>query len=172
MTEVARLRPYGPEHDAATVVWLNSGELRSTFGFQGVITLESHRRWVEAAKDVRIWAIVDGRDLHCGNTLLHVNARHRSAYFQIYIGEPRARGKGIGDAALCLALERAFDHLALHRVWLHTFGDNVAAESLYRKRGFILEGIERDAILTDGGFVTQNRWSMLAEEWRQVEARA
>lgn len=168
MTEVSTLQSYGPEHDAATVRWLDSGELRATFGFHGAITVESHRRWLEASPDTHIWAVLDAQGVHCGNTLLHVNARHHSGYFQLYIGEPRARGHGLGDAALRLTLAQAFDTLALHRVWLHTFADNTAAEALYRKRGFVLEGVERDAIRAEGRFVSQNRWSLLADEWRRL----
>lgn len=168
MTAPPSLRPYGPEHDAATVRWLDSGELRKTFGFRQAITVESHRRWVEASSDTYIWAVLDAQGVHCGNTLLHVNARHSSGYFQLYIGEPHARGHGLGDAALRLTLEHAFDTLTLHRVWLHTFADNVAAEALYRKHGFILEGIERDAIQGEDRFLSQNRWSLLADERRQL----
>ena len=172
MTETATLQPYGPEHDAATVRWLNAGELRATFGFRGAISVESHRRWVEASPDTYIWAILDTRGGHCGNTLLHVNVRHCSGYFQMYIGETLARGHGSGDTALRLSLEQAFGRFALHRVWLHTFADNLAAEALYRKRGFVLEGVERDAIQADGRFISQNRWSLLADEWRRLRERS
>ena len=171
MTEAAILQPYGPEHDAATVRWLNSGELRATFGFHGAISVESHRRWIEASPDTRIWAIVDSHGMHCGNTLLHVNARHCSGYFQMYIGEPLTRGRGLGEAALRLTLVQAFERLSVHRVWLHTFASNVAAEALYHKHGFVLEGIERDALRVNGSFVSQNRWSLLVDEWRRLHER-
>jgi RimJ/RimL family protein N-acetyltransferase len=172
MTDAATLRPYGREHDAATVRWLDSGELRATFGFSGAITVESHRRWVDASKNTHIWAILDAQGTHCGNTLLHVNNRHRSAYFQMYIGEAPARGRGVGEAALRLTMAHAFERLGLHRVWLHTFATNLAAEALYRKTGFVLEGVERDAILTEGRFISQNRWSLLADEWHRLRERA
>lgn len=165
MSETVRLLPYGPEHDAATVRWLDSGELRSTFGFRGPISVESHRRWVESAAGIRIWAVQDAQGEHCGNTLLHVNERHRSGYFQMYIGEPASRGQGVGAAALRLTLAQAFGALALHRVWLHTLPDNAAAEVLYRRCGFVHEGLEREALLADGRYISQHRWSLLAAEW-------
>ena len=171
MIETPTLLPYGPEHDAATVRWLNSGELRATFGFRGAISVESHRRWIETSPDTHVWAILDARGLHCGNTLLHANVRHCSGYFQMYIGEPAARGHGSGDAALRLTLAQAFERFMLHRVWLHTFADNLAAEALYRKHGFVLEGVEREAIQSDGKFISQNRWSLLVEEWRRLHER-
>jgi RimJ/RimL family protein N-acetyltransferase len=36
---------------------------------------------------------------------------------------------------------------------------------MYENAGFIREGAERDAILRDGVFHTQSRWSLLADEW-------
>lgn len=167
------LTAYGPEHDAATVRWLNSGELRATFGFRGTVTLDSHRHWLDSTKDIRIWAVIDGKGQHCGNTLLHVNLRHRSGYFQIYLGEPSVRGEGLGKRALRETLAQAFEVEGLHRVWLHTFADNTAAEALYRRQGFVLEGIEREAIHLDNGiFLSQNRWSLLIQEWRNLEGIA
>lgn len=165
MSDGARLMPYRPEYDAATVRWLDSEELRSTFGFRGPITVESHRRWLGSAVDVRIWAVQDTQGRHCGNTLLHVNERHRSGYFQLYIGEPNSRGQGIGAAALRLTLLQAFGDLALHRVWLHTLPGNAAAEALYRRHGFVHEGLEREALLAGSCFISQHRWSLLADEW-------
>jgi RimJ/RimL family protein N-acetyltransferase len=157
---------YRAVHDADTVRWLSSADLRATFGFSGDISVESHRRWVETARDTHLWAIVAGAGLHCGNTLVHVNPRHRSGYLQMYIGEPAARGRGLGDAALRETLSKAFQDLGLHRVWLHTLPGNLAAQALYRKHGFTSEGVERESILACGRFISQDRWSILADEWR------
>src|SRR5260370_23138420 len=90
------LSPYARQHDRQTVAWLNTEELRNTFGITRDVTLESHRRWIEAAKDTLAWAIVIPERGHCGNALLHCNPSHRSAYFQIYLGDPSARARGVG----------------------------------------------------------------------------
>lgn len=157
--------PYTAEHDKNTVTWLNSNDLKNTFGLQQIISLESHRHWINTNTDVLSWAIVDPCQNHIGNTLLKINFRHQYGYFQIYIGDPSARGLGLGEKALLSTLKIAFETYALHRVWLHTFSSNIAAESLYKKNGFILEGIEREAICHENQFISQNRWSLLAEEW-------
>lgn len=165
---------YCASHDADTVRWLSSGEMRATFGFNGTISVESHRRWVETSCNTHIWAIVDRVGLHCGNTLIHVNTRHGSGYLQMYVGEPAVRGAGLGSDALRETLEKAFETLDLHRIWLHTLPGNVAAEALYRRHGFTSEGIERESIRGSTGFSSQNRWSILADEWhnlRQARSR-
>jgi RimJ/RimL family protein N-acetyltransferase len=161
------LSPYTSQHDRQTVAWLNTDELRTTFGITRDVTLQSHRRWIETAKDTLVWAIVIPGGGHCGNALLHCNPTHRSAYFQIYVGDPTARGRGVGKRVLVAVLDHSFGTLALHRVWLHTLFGNKAAERLYLGAGFVEEGIERESILRAGRFESQHRWSILADEWRQ-----
>ncbi len=160
------LIPYTSEHDERTVGWLNSADIQATFGRRPVLGLEAHRRWVQAATDTRIWAILGSAEQHVGNVLLKINERHRSGYFQIYIGDPGARGLGLGERALVAVLKAAYEEHGLNRVWLHTFAENVRAEALYQKHGFVLEGVEREALWMDGVYVNQRRWSLLANEWR------
>lgn len=160
------LIPYEARHDKKTVEWLNSADLQSTFGLRRTVSEASHRVWVDANSDTLIWAIVDPAGQHVGNVLLKITERHRSGYFQIYVGERSARGRGLGEHALKATLMRAFDQRGLHRVWLHTFPDNAAAEALYLKHGFVLEGTERDALLSKDTYMSQRRWSLLEHEWR------
>lgn len=160
-----RLVPYAPEHDARTVAWLGTPELRDTFGITSEITAESHRLWMESATNLLAWAIVLPEGTHCGNALLHCNVRHLSAYFQIYLGERSSRGRGVGREATAAVLGHAFTALGQHRVWLHTLIDNLAAERLYAGAGFVDEGLERESILRAGRFDSQRRWSILAGEW-------
>lgn len=156
---------YEKSHDRKTVEWLNSADIQASFGLRRAVTEASHRSWVDTNSDTLIWAIVDPAGRHVGNVLLKVTQRHRSGYFQIYIGEPIARGQGLGDRALSATLTKSFAELGLHRVWLHTLPDNVAAAALYRKHGFVFEGTERDALLSEGTFISQHRWSILEHEW-------
>ena len=62
---------------------------------------------------------------------------------------PAFRGQGIGERLMRQTLEaaRAF---GLHRVELTVREANTNAIALYRKRGFEIEGLMRDAIKVDG----------------------
>lgn len=159
---------YEAAHDAKTVQWLNSKDLQDSFGLRQVLTIESHRRWMESTEDTLIWGVRAPNGDHVGNVLLKVTDRHNSAYFQIYLGESRVRGQGLGQAALSATLTLAFELYELHRVWLHTFEHNKPAEALYRKNGFIMEGVERDALRASNAYYSQRRWSLLAPEWRNL----
>lgn len=161
-----RLVPYAAEHDVQTVRWLNDPLLQRGFGLLREITLESHRAWRSANKDVLMWAITDEAGDHCGNVLLDPVMARRSAYLQVYVGSQKCLRKGIAFRALGAVLTHAFSSLGLHRVWLHTLPENLAAEALYTKLGFLREGVEREALPRGERFVDQYRWSLLAHEWK------
>jgi ribosomal protein S18 acetylase RimI-like enzyme len=62
---------------------------------------------------------------------------------------PQFRGQGIGTKLTkkALAAARAF---GLHRVELTVREHNAGAIELYKKEGFQIEGVQRDAVLVDG----------------------
>ena len=62
---------------------------------------------------------------------------------------PQFRSQGIGTRLIrsALAAARAF---GLHRVELTVREHNTGAIELYKKQGFEIEGVQRDAVLVDG----------------------
>jgi ribosomal protein S18 acetylase RimI-like enzyme len=62
---------------------------------------------------------------------------------------PRFRGRGIGTELIRSALAAART-LGLHRVELTVRENNKGAIELYKKFGFAIEGLRRDAVLVDG----------------------
>lgn len=155
-------------HEENTVRWLNSDDIRKTFGITTKVTHHSHLNWVRDNPKVIRKSIIYS-DVHVGNLLFHPNYNHRSGVLELYIGEPSARGCGVGYQVMCMALQEIFDQLNFHRVSLCTRVDNYAAASLYQKLGFIQEGIERECVLTSSSeFIDQVRWSLLSREWRKT----
>ncbi|MEO6920589.1 MAG: GNAT family N-acetyltransferase [Collimonas sp.] len=59
------------------------------------------------------------------------------------------RGKGCGNALLAATLERAVAN-GITRVELEVYARNAAAIALYRKHGFVEEGVKRNARFLDG----------------------
>jgi RimJ/RimL family protein N-acetyltransferase len=76
----------------------------------------------------------------------------KSAEVGIGIGEPALWSKGLGREALGLLLRHLIDDLGAHRVNLHVLAYNDRAINSYKAVGFEVEGIERDAVMTDRGF--------------------
>jgi RimJ/RimL family protein N-acetyltransferase len=114
----------------------------------------SAREWMDlfATRNGSLWAIE-----HAGRAIGQANYRDwrpkaKSAEVGIGIGEPSHWSKGLGREALGLLLRHLVDDLGAHRVSLHVLAYNDRAIASYRAAGFDVEGIERDAVMTDRGF--------------------
>ncbi len=151
-------------YDQKTVQWLNDPELQKLFGLSYKTNLEKHRQWVKENSNVFIWAILSKKD-HIGNILLHIQSRHKAAYLQMYIGNKQNRSEGHGRAALEMLVEFTFNNTSLNRIWLHTLKNNSVSVAFYQSVGFQNEGTERDALLRDGQFIDQVRWSLLKRDF-------
>jgi RimJ/RimL family protein N-acetyltransferase len=64
---------------------------------------------------------------------------------------PRWRGRGIGTRLLTAALADA-DRIGLERIELEVFMGNGTAQRLYRRLGFVVEGVKRKARKIDGRY--------------------
>ena len=78
---------------------------------------------------------------------------HRSASIGIRIGETTERGKGLGRAALDLAVGYCWNWLNLSRLSLSVFDHNRAAIRLYEALGFASEGLLCRALFIDGAWI-------------------
>lgn len=102
----------------------------------------------------------------CGLTYIHpVN---RSAEFAIVIGRDEYRGKGYGSDALKALIRYGFNDLNLHRIYCEVFSNNPAI-SLYKKMGFVEEGILRDTYYCHGKYWNSHVLSMTKHDICKVD---
>jgi RimJ/RimL family protein N-acetyltransferase len=91
---------------------------------------------------------------HIGNTgFYYINWIHRRAEFWILIGERDFWGKGIGAEVVSLMQAYAFNNLNLNKVYLNVGKDNKEAIDLYRKCGFVEEGILKEHYFIEGEYL-------------------
>lgn len=83
--------------------------------------------------------------------LVEINFIHRNAEFQIMIA-PAAQGKGFATEATRKALSYAFRVLNLHKVYLIVDTVNEGAAHIYRKGGFVDEGVLRQEYFAGGEY--------------------
>jgi len=111
------------------------------------------REWIDrfGERDGRLFAIV-----HDGRVIGQANYRDwqpkaKSAEVGIGIGEKALWSKGFGREALGLLVRHLVDDLGAHRISLHVLAFNDRAINSYKAAGFEVEGIEKDAVMTDRG---------------------
>ncbi len=169
------LRPAERTDVELFVRWLSDARTTRTLGVRSPLSTPLEEGWFERAvagqghehyhyvvclfEDDRAVGVVDlhGIDL--------VNGK---AELGILIGDAADTGKGYGGDAIRALLAFGFEQLRLERVELLVFAFNEGARRLYRRLGFVEEGISRHAIWIDGAFVDDVRMSMLADEWRAL----
>lgn len=69
--------------------------------------------------------------------------------------------RGIGNALLAEAIQKAKSTGCLRRLELLVYADNRTAIQLYERHGFVPEGTHRRAIRRDGEFIDQVRMALL-----------
>ncbi|GGU36176.1 acetyltransferase [Nocardioides albus] len=92
-----------------------------------------------------------------------VDTSNRSANFRILIG-PEGRNRGLGTEATRLIVDYCFRTTALNRIELCVYAFNPRAQRTYEKAGFSVEGVQREALRYDGGYVDAIVMSRLRSE--------
>ena len=137
------------------VAWRNSDAVRKNFIYQELFTRESHENWVrtqvETGHVVQMIICDCATDKALGSVYIRdIDRKHNKAEYGIFIGEPDARGRGIGTAAAKLMLRYCFEEEKLHRIYLRALTENGQAIRSYEKAGFVREGLLKDDVCIDG----------------------
>ncbi|WP_027218048.1 GNAT family N-acetyltransferase [Butyrivibrio fibrisolvens] len=98
-------------------------------------------------------------------SLTNIDFIRRSAIFHIMIGKRENRGKGIGSFATKEMLHHAFENMNLNRVELEALSNNTIAINMYKKSGFVEEGIKRQAVYKNGNYIDMTMLSVLKHEY-------
>jgi UDP-4-amino-4,6-dideoxy-N-acetyl-beta-L-altrosamine N-acetyltransferase len=163
------LRDLVREDSQHLFAWRREPEVNRWMSDQPPETAPAHERWLEdllADPDRRGWIITRNGSPSGFLMLSGLTNCNRRAEWGWYIGDPDARGRGVGRAAQALGLDKAFDELGLEKVWAEVLADNEAALKAQAAAGFRREGYLRAHALKDGVFRDVVLLAILAEEWR------
>lgn len=139
------------------IKWRNSEAVRRNFIYRRPFTREGHENWIRTMIDtgravqMMICCISSGRPV--GSVYIRdIDREHNKAEYGIFIGEPQARGRGVGTAAAGLMLRYCFQEERLHRVYLRALAGNDRAVRSYEKAGFVKEALLKDDVFVDGKY--------------------
>lgn len=117
-----------------------------------------------------IWRRADCTLVGAINLTEIVRGKFQSGYLGYYIGATYAR-QGYMSEALQLMLAFVFRRLRLHRVEANIQPSNRASIRLVKTAGFRREGSSRRYLKIGGRWRDHERWALLAEDWRPLDAR-
>lgn len=150
-----RLRNVSQEDLNLLVTWRNDPQNWKYFFNTKPIKLESQKNWLASisSRDDKMFFMIDSNDDVTIGTLAIDTIDYTSQRAEIgnvLIGDKEYINQGYAYEALCVLLDYCFLKLNIHRVELKVQEDNLAAITLYKKAGFVVEGVLVDYYYADG----------------------
>jgi len=164
------LRPLAESDVDSIMTWVNRPEIVGNLAaFSGApMTREDELGWVKRtiASADRVYSVFASEDdRYLGQVGVHqIHTRSKVGRLGAVIATTLEMGKGYGSAAITAAMDRAFGELGLHKLWLMVFRTNERGQRLYKRLGFVEEGILREEYFHEGGWHDMVRLSKLARE--------
>ena len=101
-------------------------------------------------------------------TLTDFDWKSRKAAHGIKIGKVDCKGKGYGTDTVMAIMRYAFEELNLNKLEGSIFLDNVASQKLYKKCGWQIEGISRQAVYKNGQYKDMYIVGILRSEYEKL----
>lgn len=146
--------------------------ITNIFNYDIPLKIEKTEKWFENNKDRtdRFDAVIEADGVPCGTIgLLSIDQKNKKAEYYIAMGEISLKGKGVSTNASKLLLEYAFNVLKLNRVYLFTEKENLIAQKLFEKVGFIREGLIREDIISRGKYVDRYIYGICKKDFLSEE---
>ena len=164
-----KIRDIRREDLQTRVDWMNNPKVYKSMHFDLPVLLDNTIKWFDNIKSNNKRADVcfeeNGNILAFGG-LTTIDPVLKKAELYVFV-DPSAQRSGIGTQATKLLCEYGFDELSLHKIFLITNEDNIAAIRVYEKCGFVLEGRHRDEYLKDGEFKDRLYFGLLKSDLDQ-----
>ena len=115
---------------------------------KNILNLKSFFHDKSASADIWLGIFLKLNNKHIGNIeISDIEMVHRKANYSIIIWSNE--GEGHGFSASFVLFEHAFSKLNLNRISLSVNSSNKAAVNLYKKLGFIEEGLMRESFIRE-----------------------
>lgn len=162
------IRKFSREDIPKKVEWINNPENNQFLHYDIPIEVEKTEKWYDSVRGRtdRYDAVIEADGVPCGTIgLLSIDQKNKKAEYYIAMGETSLKGKGISTKASKLILEYGFNELKLNRIYLFTEVENVPAQKLFEKVGFVKEGCIRSDISSHGKFVDRFVYGIICDDY-------
>ena len=165
------LVPFGPDRITDRyVAWLNDPAVNAYSRRKGMRTTadDAGRYLASLRADEHVVAILTD-DEHVGNVKFGpIDWQNACADISILVGERMVWGRGIGAEAVYLVSRHLLTDVGLNRV--HADSCNPAFLKLVDKLGWRIEGVLRERVRLENRFFDDTVVSLLAREFRVIDA--
>lgn len=165
------IRPFEKTDIPKKVEWINNPENNQFLHYDIPLEIAKTEQWFESVKGRtdRFDATIIADGVPCGTIgLLGIDHKNAKAEYYIAMGEVKLKGKGVSTQASRLILRYAFQELGLNKVYLYTETENIPAQRLFEKVGFVKEGCLKADIFSKGRFVDRYVYGICKEAFDSI----
>lgn len=154
------------------VAWINNESNNKFLHYDFPIGIVETEQWFDnnIGRTDRYDAVIEVDGVPCGTIgLLGIDRKNSKAEYYIAMGETSLKGKGVSTQASKLILEYGFRELGLNRIYLFTETENIPAQRLFEKVGFLKEGCIREDIVSHGRFVDRYVYGVCRKDYMKED---
>ena len=170
MLKDMEIRPLEKTDLPLRVQWMNHPKVFRSMHFQLPVLLENTEKWyasiLQNENRFDCVFVLDNKVVAMGG-LTNRNPSNNKAELYIFV-DPDAQKSGLGTQATRLLCRYGFTVLHLEKIYLITNEDNLPAQKVYAKCGFVLEGKLRNEYLNEEGkYLSRFYYGLLKKEWNE-----
>lgn len=170
---VFSLRPVDYEDLGFLMDLRNHPETRKFLGNSGKVSMDGQKKWFSKLQTVddKQYFIFQFKKLHSDKIekigMIRIHDIDQTNKNMGVGGDicPSYRGKGYGKVMYDLIFKLGFEKMKMHRLWLSVIEFNTVARNLYKKKGFVETGVQREAIFQNGKYYNYIYMDILAREY-------
>lgn len=152
------------------VEWMNDPKVYSYMHFTVPVMMENTVKWfnnnIGNEKRADLAFVENGKIVAFGG-LTEINRETNKAELYIFV-DPDIQMSGIGTRATKALCKYGFYELGLEKIYLQTNENNIAAQHVYSKCGFVLEGrLRNEYRALDGRLLCRMYYGLLKGEFNE-----
>lgn len=162
------IRKFKEEDIPYKVKWINDNENNKYLHYDLPLREDKTLVWfksIEERKDRIDYTITyDGEPAGLIG-LLNIDYKNKKAEYYICLGGEKFKGKGIANIAFDLFIKESYQSFKLNKIYLYTEVENISAQRLFERIGFVKEGLLKHDLIQNGLKVDRYVYGLFVEEY-------
>lgn len=154
------------------VKWINDDRNNKYLHYNLPLVEDKTLLWFDSVKDqlnrVDYTILIEGQPVGLIG-LLNIDQKNRKAEYYIALGEDDFKGKGIAKKSSDLLIRETYQQYNLNKIYLYTEVENIPAQRLFDKIGFVKEGILKEDLIQDDKKIDRFLYGLFVEEYLNKE---
>ncbi|WP_326907815.1 GNAT family N-acetyltransferase [Sedimentibacter sp. MB31-C6] len=162
------IRKFQEEDIPYKVKWINDEENNKFLHYDLPLRKDKTLLWFNSIKDRKDRAdyTIILNDEPAGLIgLLNIDNKNRKAEYYITLGTAKYKGKGVATIASDLLIKESFNIYKLNKIYLYTEVENLHAQKLFERIGFIKEGLLKEDLIQEGRKIDRFLYVLFIEEY-------